>query len=41
MINNTITQIREKTTNETQDQIKFCQVKVNTNKRLKVKTETE
>ena len=41
MINNTITQIREKTTNATQDQIEFWKVKVNTNRRLKVKTETE
>ena len=41
MINNSITQIREKTTNAIQDQIEFQKVKVNTNKRLKVKTETE
>ena len=40
MINNT-TQIQEKTTNATQDQIEFWKVKVNTNRRLKVKAETE
>ena len=41
MIDNTITQIREKTTNITQDQVEFWKVEVNTNRRLKVKTETE
>ena len=41
MINNTITQIREKTTNVAQDQIEFWKIKVNTNRRLKVKTGTE
>ena len=41
MTNNTITQIREKTTNATQNQIEFLKVKANTNRRLKVKTETE
>ena len=41
MIDNTITQIREKTTNVTQDQVEFWKVEVNTNRRLKVKTETE
>ena len=41
MINNTITQIREKVANATQDQIEFWKVKVNTNRRLKAETETE
>ena len=41
MINDAITQIREKTTNAAQDQIEVWKVKVNTNRRLKVKIETE
>ena len=41
MIKSTITQIQEKTTNATQDQIEFWKVKINTKTRLKVKTETE
>ena len=38
---NTITQIREKTTNATQNQTGLWKVILNTNRRLKVKTETE
>ena len=41
MINNTITHIREKTINVTQDLIEFWKVKVNTERKLKFKTETE
>ena len=41
MINNIITQIREKITNATQDQNEFLTLKVNTNRKLKVKKETQ